>query len=67
MNNKYQYDPYQGYEEIHGEAPVPKGDFCFYEDNTLCLYAEEDESGKSFCKKHYANLQRGYYKLPQCD
>lgn len=67
VNDACKYDPYWGYELIHGESPVPNGQFCYYEDNTLCMYAEESDDGGAFCKKHHCKLFPGYYKLPQCE
>ena len=66
MSDVYKHDPYYGYEATHGEYPVPRGAFCFYEDGTLCMYAEEQEEN-SWCRKHNCQIISGYYKLPCCE
>lgn len=67
MNDACKHDPYYGYEMIHGEPPVPNGPLCYYEDNTLCMYATENADGEPWCEKHHCTLFPGYFKLPQCD
>lgn len=61
-------DIYRGYERIHGEPPIPNGNTCYYEDGTLCMFAEENIEGESWCTKFHCKLypQYGYIKLSYC-
>ena len=66
MSDVYKCDPFAGYEETHGEYPVPKGMMCYYKDGTLCMYAEDQDEG-SWCEKYGCKIIEGYYKHALCD